>query len=370
MYRFRQLWKFSTLQFHKGASEYQNVSENVVLRGVTIKGRYNDLPNLLFFTEACDPVENWIPFFSDPNNKILDYRNVHILSPRNFGTSDKHYSFDVQDLANDVVRYMYYNKITMATLSGHGFGAKVALAAGCYHPERTTGVFCIDYSPMDQRYHEAFTEFRGYIAKLSQINTKELTKSQIESYLKENIDCPKWRLIFSDNLIKLSSGQWDWKFALKFLHNNVSFNKADSIAFWPVKAGLYTGRAHFAFPEFSRWVHLGTNTLPMLKVCPQVRGFGHDVHSVQGDNNTLNHWIYEFNNQSFVFASRFTKFLSMYDGVHLLLKDRTEVGKEFVPSIIYSKKDPNHIYSDYSPAHYYHNWRFNNVYKNLDTQNK
>ena len=60
----------------------------------------------------------------------------------------------------------------------------------------------------------------------------------------------------------------------------------------------------------------------------------------------------------------------MYDGVHTLLKDRTEVGKEFVPSIIYSKKDPNHIYSDYSPAHYYHNWRFNNVYKNLDTPNK
>lgn len=74
---------------------------------------------------------------------------MHILNPRNFGTSDKHYSFDVQDLANDVIRYMYYNKITMATLSGHGFGAKVALAAGCYHPERTTGVFCIDYSPMD-----------------------------------------------------------------------------------------------------------------------------------------------------------------------------------------------------------------------------
>lgn len=112
---------------------------------------------MLFFTEACDPVENWIPFFSNPENKvkyykilqILDYRNVHILSPRNFGTSDKHFSFDVEDLANDVMRYMYSNKITMATLAGHGFGAKVALAAGCYNPERTTGVVCIDYSPMD-----------------------------------------------------------------------------------------------------------------------------------------------------------------------------------------------------------------------------
>lgn len=40
------------------------------------------------------------------------------------------------------------------------------------------------------------------------------------------------------------------------------------MAFWPLKAGLFTGRANFIFPEFSRWVHLGTNTIPMLKICP------------------------------------------------------------------------------------------------------
>lgn len=40
------------------------------------------------------------------------------------------------------------------------------------------------------------------------------------------------------------------------------------MAFWPIKAGLFTGRANFIFPEYSRWVHLGTNTLPMLKICP------------------------------------------------------------------------------------------------------
>jgi hypothetical protein len=70
MNRFRQLWRFSSLQFHKGVGEYQSVSENVVLRGVTLKGRYNDLPNMIFLPEACDTVENWIPFFSDPNNKV------------------------------------------------------------------------------------------------------------------------------------------------------------------------------------------------------------------------------------------------------------------------------------------------------------
>jgi hypothetical protein len=32
----------------------------------------------------------------------------------------------------------------------------------------------------------------------------------------------------------------------------------------------------------------------MLKICPRVKGFGFDVHSIPGDENTLNHWMYEF----------------------------------------------------------------------------
>lgn len=88
-------------------------------------------------------------------------------------------------------------------------------------------------------------------------------------------------------------------------------------------------------------------------------------------NLKINHLYLLVDLQSiYIYNYYFYRFLSLYDGVHVLLKDRTEVGKEFIPSIIYSKKDPNHIYSDYSPAHYYHNWRFNNVYKNLDVEKK
>lgn len=36
---------------------------------------------------------------------------------------------------------MYENKISTATLGGHGFGGKLALAVGCYHVDRVTGVF-------------------------------------------------------------------------------------------------------------------------------------------------------------------------------------------------------------------------------------
>lgn len=51
---------------------------------------------------------------------------------------------------------MWENKLSTATLAGHGYGGKVALATGCYNSERVTGVFAIDTSPMDHRYFEPF----------------------------------------------------------------------------------------------------------------------------------------------------------------------------------------------------------------------
>lgn len=33
----------------------------------------------------------------------------------------------------------------------------------------------------------------------------------------------------------------------------------------------------------------------------------------------------------------------MYDGVHVLLKDRSEIGKYFVQAIPYTKNNPDHL---------------------------
>ena len=43
-------------------------------------------------------------------------------------------------MSNDIVRFMNDNKITMATIGGHGFGAKVAAVAASHNYERFTGV--------------------------------------------------------------------------------------------------------------------------------------------------------------------------------------------------------------------------------------
>ncbi len=39
----------------------------------------------------------------------------------------------------------------------------------------------------------------------------------------------------------------------------------------------------------------------------------------------------------------------MYDGVHVLLRDRTEIGNNFIPDRMNSRRDPDWVYTDISP---------------------
>ena len=64
------------------------------------------------------------------------------------------------------------------------------------------------------------------------------------------------------------------------------------------------------------------------------------------------------------------KFITMYDGVHVLLQDRTDIGKYCIPDVRGSRKDSDYYYTDYSPAHYHHNWRYSNIYEEANKMEK
>jgi pimeloyl-ACP methyl ester carboxylesterase len=59
-------------------------------------------------------------------------------------------------MSNDIVRFMDDKRITMATVGGHGFGAKVATATAINNSNRFTGVICLDGGPLDHRYYEGY----------------------------------------------------------------------------------------------------------------------------------------------------------------------------------------------------------------------
>ena len=227
------------------------------------------MPTMLWFPEVMEPVENWEKWFMRPENKILEYRNVYLMHPRNFGDSDHHNSFDLEEVSHDIARFIEENKLTYVTVGGHGYGAKIASAFGSYFMDRTSGVICLEGGPMDHSYHEAWEEVKNIILKCSKIN---LTAGASDAYKKIDAitEHPKWRAIIKSNLIEGKSAL-QWRFNMEGLVRNVQKQQND-ISGWNTRHGMYPGRAFVLFAEFSRWVFLNTNTIPFLKYFPKLEG--------------------------------------------------------------------------------------------------
>lgn len=98
-------------------------------------------------------------------------------------------------MSNDIVRFMDENKITLATIGGHGFGAKVATATAINHNNRFTGVMCLDGGPLDHRYYEAYHELVKYIEDVRNIGIEKLDVNQAIKKVHELVPHPKWRSI-------------------------------------------------------------------------------------------------------------------------------------------------------------------------------
>ena len=145
--------------------------------------------------DVVESHENFISFFNRPDNKIKTIRNIWLLNPRNFGDSDHHDSFNLEDMSNDIVRFMDDHNITLATIGGHGFGAKVATATAINHMNRFTGVTCLEGGPIDHRYYEAYQELVSYIEVCKNINL-HASSNEIIRKINEGIPDPKWKSIF------------------------------------------------------------------------------------------------------------------------------------------------------------------------------
>lgn len=167
-------------------------TDNVKLRATKLASRGKDMPTMLWFSDLMEPAENFTNFFTRPDSKILNYRNVHLVNMRNQGDSDHHASYDMDDMSADVMRYMDDNKITMATIGGHGFGAKLAIATANANLERFTGVIALDGGPVDHKYHEAWYELKEYITFAHNMKLNEMEPSVALRAIETGISCPKW----------------------------------------------------------------------------------------------------------------------------------------------------------------------------------
>lgn len=117
-------------------------------------------------------------------------RNVWLLDYRNQGESDHHDSFEMDDISKDIMRWMNRNHITMASIGGHGFGAKVATATAIGNMDRFTGVMCLDGGPIDNRYHEAYLELKKYVEKANEMELKHMDLADAKKRIDRFCKCP------------------------------------------------------------------------------------------------------------------------------------------------------------------------------------
>lgn len=167
------------------------------MRGTFLQGKRSDLPTMIWFSDLVEPVENFQAFFQSEGNKVLDVRNVWLLNYRNMGDSDHHESFLMDDISADIVRFMDSKQITMATLGGHGFGAKVALATAINNMDRCTGVINLEGGPLDHRFHEAYLELASYVEIAKGLDVSKMDVAQATKVLNDKISCNKWAKIFA-----------------------------------------------------------------------------------------------------------------------------------------------------------------------------
>jgi pimeloyl-ACP methyl ester carboxylesterase len=339
-------------------------TNSVQLRGTFLQGKRSDLPTMIWFSDLVEPSENFKKFFEMQNSKILDVRNVWLLDYRNMGNSDHHESFAMGDISADIVRFMDEKKITMATLGGHGFGAKVALATAINNMERCTGVINLEGGPLDHRYYESYQELESYVDVAKKVIDHKHDVAQANKYINDNIACKKWAAIFKQN-IEEKNGLATFKFNVDDLVTDMKKTQPD-VACWHQHYGLWPGNALAIFAAHSRWVHLATNTLQFYNVVPRLQGKfpGHISTWADSFESPLNHWLHEGPDDmsTWMLSQRLWRWLKWHDGTNVMLADKSEAGWYNVPDRGFDV-ECNTRHGEFTPEHVHHNYLHTDVYE-------
>jgi pimeloyl-ACP methyl ester carboxylesterase len=342
------------------SSKFLNqATDKVQLRGRLLKSTSPDMPTIIAFPDLLENPEALRPLF---NKKLLDFRNVWLLSYRNSWNSDFNPSMEPEEIANDVIRFMDKNKITTASLIGSGFGGRIAAQTGILKYHRITSVVALDYSPMDLIENQAYKNLKQAIEATSKIHLSD--RNSVESQVRKLVNDSKLHKVIMNNLAQDESKSLYWRSAFPELA--AAMNDKDSrrnIGKFPL-IGIFPGRALFLYAERSQWVHQSSNTIPIYNLFPVLYGeYGKFINHYDTDAHNL----YESVHVTSI-ARKLADFYRWYDGVHLLLRDRSEIGKVSLPirgrtDLAPNEKNQLDEIGDPTipkaiPIHRHHNWGY------------
>lgn len=250
----------------------------------------------------------------------------------------------------------------MATIGGHGFGAKVAAATAAANLDRFTGVIQYEGGPLNHQYYEAYQELESYVQFASKLNLSGMEGSAALRAIDANISCGKWASIFKQNL-DVESNTPQWKNNMDGLAANMRKFKPD-VANWSESYGLWPGQTLALFAAHSRWVHLSTNTLPFYNVFPRLEGqFPAQINTHANElEGPMTHWMHEVpEGDVWRLQQRMYRWLRWNDGANVLLADKSEAGWYVLPDRgVDSATGTRH--GEYNPEHVHHNYLYTDEY--------
>jgi len=214
-------------------------------------------------------------------------------------------------MTEDIIRFMDDKKITLATIGGHGYGAKVAAATAIANLNRFTGLIQYEGGPLEHQYYEAYQELTEYIKFAHALPISSLELGAAHKLINENILDRNWARIFKEALVQEGSNL-GWKININALYAQTKKHQPD-IAGWTQNCGgLWPGQTLAIFSAHSRWVHLSTNTLRFYSVFPRLQEQfpgNINIHATEFYGPET-HWLHNHpDGHSWELSQRFSRFL-------------------------------------------------------------
>mmetsp|Transcript_17228 Transcript_17228/g.30996 ORF Transcript_17228/g.30996 Transcript_17228/m.30996 type:complete len:350 (+) Transcript_17228:137-1186(+) len=338
----------------------KRTSGPVTLQGTFLPSKRRDMPTVIAFPDLLEDPRSLLPLF---NSTFSEYRNLWLLSYRNSWNTERSDNMEPEQVADDVIRFMDSKRITTASLVGHGYGAKIATQTGVLKYHRITSVVGLDYSPQDYSLHKAWLDLKQAVEFAAKIDLVKKSKEEVELIIKKGVPNHRLAKNLLANLEADREGVY-WKSGVRELATlmNAKDERAN-IGKFPL-IGCFPGRALFLYAERGQWVHQSSNTIPIYNIFPMLlQEYGTFIDHVDTDN----HYLHETSDVKSI-ARRITDFYKWFDGVHPLLRDRSEIGKIAVPvrarsdltpaeaELLVEEGDPTRPKA--IPLHRHHNWGY------------
>lgn len=206
-----------------------------------IYGQDSTETSLLVLHGLFGMLDNWATF----GRLFSEWMPCHLLDLRNHGKSFHSSEMTLQDMAEDILKYINHYQIEKINILGHSLGGKVAMQFAISYPERVNKMIVVDispkaYPPHHQRVFEALESI-----DFAQVSTRKEVEEQLGEKIAENSVIQ----FLLKNLHWEENDKLNWRFNLKILAEKYADFVSNAVKF-----AKFEGETLFVAGERSQYI--------------------------------------------------------------------------------------------------------------------